>query len=337
VLKDDLKNKLIEKVSKFDEEIAEITAEIGGLKHETKAGKKVIKELNNNDICPACNTVITPEHKEKELKRFTTIIDTNKVQIKSLEADIKHKQEQKDVLTKNIETINTALHQIKTSTKLIEGIRKNIEDVKKNIEKKEAEELNLDLKSIEDNLKKNKTQLDELNNELQEYTEKESIMEVASFLLSDSGIKTEFYHSIVPLFNKTINAYITKFELPITITFDYEFNVTIRSVTSGNDDLNYFSFSEGEKKRIEISILLSFIKLSKTVANWSTNILGLDETLDSGIDGEGLQIMLDSIKDIASEEQLNVMIITHKVITSDIFDRKILVTKDSFFSKLLDI
>ena len=70
--------------------------------------------------------------------------------------------------------------------------------------------------------------------------------------------------------------------------------------------------------------MLTFIRLSKSIANWQTNMLIFDEAIDSGIDAEGLTTILDTIRQISTEEQLAIFIVSHKLLeNSEIFDRNI--------------
>ena len=54
---------------------------------------------------------------------------------------------------------------------------------------------------------------------------------------------------------------------------------TIRS--RHRDSFNYASFSEGEKQRIDLSLLFTWRQIAKMKNSASTNLLILDETFDS--------------------------------------------------------
>ena len=53
---------------------------------------------------------------------------------------------------------------------------------------------------------------------------------------------------------------------------------------SRGQEISYFSNSEGEKKRIDISIMLAFIDITKMICNWDCSLLIMDEIFDSKLD-----------------------------------------------------
>jgi DNA repair exonuclease SbcCD ATPase subunit len=337
VVKPDLIKKLKDKKAEHRKIIDELISKKGEHTGTIKHSENMIKSLNETDICPVCNTNVTEEHKEKEIKIFSDKKTTSSESIITIDEEVKSHKEKIKTIEANLDDLNIATHKIKSTMNNVESLKKNVANYMELIVKKRDEKIEVDLDEINQLLEENRKNLEDTVNIVNDCVKQESIIDIAMFLLSDSGIKTEFYNVVVPLFNATINDYIQKFELPVVIVFDYEFNVTINTVQSKDEDVNYYSFSDGEKRRIEIAILLSFIKLSKAIANWNCNLLIMDEILDSGIDSEGLKMMLESIRDIATNEQMSIYVVSHKVLDEEVFDRKMLITKDAIFSKILEI
>ena len=133
-------------------------------------------------------------------------------------------------------------------------------------------------------------------------------------ILSENGIKAYFFKKLIPILNKKINEYIKIFELPIIIQFDEFMNETIYNMDNLRSNISYHAYSEGEKKRIDMSILLSFINITKTISNWNCNILMIDELLDSAIDENGLEKLVWSLKNLTYESKnLSIYIISHRI------------------------
>jgi len=133
-------------------------------------------------------------------------------------------------------------------------------------------------------------------------------------ILADSGIKSYIFKRIVPVLNKHINEYLAYFDLGVTVTFDEMMDETIKVIGYHGSQVAYSSFSEGEKKRIDMAILLSFIKISKVLAEWNCNLLVVDELLDSSIDDAGLAKLLGSLKNIsANKDHQSTLIISHRL------------------------
>jgi energy-coupling factor transporter ATP-binding protein EcfA2 len=76
--------------------------------------------------------------------------------------------------------------------------------------------------------------------------------------------------------------------------------------------LSYYNLSEGEKKRIDLAILLSFIDLSKKKNSIDINILVFDEIFDTSLDASGQASFISMLeKKIKDGIVSNVFIISH--------------------------
>ena len=180
--------------------------------------------------------------------------------------------------------------------------------------------------------------LTELDSELHELTdskfllnERASYNRVASELLRDTGIKTKIIRQYVPVINELTNQYLQIQDFFVHFELDDSFSETIRS--RYRDTFSYDSFSEGEKQRIDLSLLFTWRQIAKMKNSVSTNLLILDETFDSSLDGEGvdnLMKIIDTLKD-----DTNVFVISHKTELEDAhFERKLTFVKDKNFSRM---
>lgn len=104
------------------------------------------------------------------------------------------------------------------------------------------------------------------------------------------SMKSAVIKEYVPLMNKLINEYLADFGFFVSFEMDENFVETIRS--RGRDEFTYFSFSEGEKKRIDISILLAFRKIAAMKNSCNINLLVSDE-IDGGLDSDSLYLFVD--------------------------------------------
>lgn len=129
---------------------------------------------------------------------------------------------------------------------------------------------------------------------------------IASDLLKDSGIKASIVKRYIPIFNKKINHYLKIMGADYTFTIDEEFNEQIKS--RGREDFSYESFSQGERARIDLSLLFTWRDISSLVSGLEINLLILDEVFDSATDAEGVK----SITRILDSLNSNVIIISHR-------------------------
>ena len=182
------------------------------------------------------------------------------------------------------------------------------------------------------------TDLTMLDSELHERTDEKFILNeraaynrIASELLRDTGIKTKIIKQYVPVINELTNKYLQILDFFVHFELDDSFSETIRS--RYRDTFSYDSFSEGEKQRIDLSLLFTWRQIAKMKNSVSTNLLILDETFDSSLDGEGvdnLMKIIDTLKD-----DTNVFVISHKTELEDAhFERKLTFVKDKNFSRM---
>ena len=134
-----------------------------------------------------------------------------------------------------------------------------------------------------------------------------SVLDTAMTLLKDSGIKARVIKHYLPIINKHINYYLTAMDFPIHFTLNEEFKETIQS--RHRDDFSYESFSEGEKKRIDLALLLTWRSIARLKNSASCNVLVLDEVFDSSLDINGTEEFLKIIHEL---EHANVFVISHK-------------------------
>jgi len=91
-------------------------------------------------------------------------------------------------------------------------------------------------------------------------------------------------------------------------------NEKITNLENLRSEISYYAYSEGEKKRIDMAILLSFISITKIILNWNSNILLVDELLDSAVDETGLELMLNSLKNLVNDNKdLSIFVISHRL------------------------
>jgi DNA repair exonuclease SbcCD ATPase subunit len=155
-------------------------------------------------------------------------------------------------------------------------------------------------------------------------------------ILSEEGVKSYFFKKLIPLLNGKINEVLNKFDLPLQITFNELMEEEIKNYTNGNYVVNYYSLSEGEKKRIDIAILLAFINITKIINNWNCNLILMDELLDSSVDGDGLDKMIECLRNYISDSHnlVCIYLISHRPLDSQFFDGIYTVRKNHGFSEI---
>jgi DNA repair exonuclease SbcCD ATPase subunit len=310
-----------------------IVKDIGSLDSIIKNSKKDISFFNNNDSCSICKSDFSGEHKNKHLNELNKTLNEakdKKIELTEKLETIEEKLEIKKQIDKDITKNN---NEIKSENNKVtfydEELRKYIES----LSDLENKTFTFDIKSLEDEYEQKKSEYKEVFKKTNDLHKEIVINETIFDILSNEGIKSHFFAKLIPILNKRINEYLTDFDIPISLTFNAYMEEEITSLGQYKG-INYHSFSEGEKKRIDIAILLSFIETTKLISNWGTNILFFDELLDSSTDDDGIHKIMESIKNlIIKDNNLCVFIMTHK--TSDFYyDSIYKVTMDAGFSQI---
>jgi Na+-transporting NADH:ubiquinone oxidoreductase subunit NqrC len=134
------------------------------------------------------------------------------------------------------------------------------------------------------------------------------ILDVASVMLKDTGIKTKIIKQYVPIMNKLINKYLAAMDFFVQFELDENFNEKIKS--RFRDEFTYASFSEGEKMRIDLALLFTWRSIAKLRNSASTNLLIMDEVFDSSLDNTGTEEFLKILESLTVDT--NVFVISHK-------------------------
>ena len=150
-------------------------------------------------------------------------------------------------------------------------------------------------------------------------------------MLKDTGIKTKIVKQYLPVINKLVNQYLQTLDFFVLFNLDESFNETIKS--RYRDEFTYASFSEGEKQRIDLSLLFTWRQIARMKNSANTNLLILDETFDSSLDNDGIDNLMKILSTVTQDT--NVFIISHKgdVLDSK-FRHKIEFIKERNFSKI---
>ena len=131
--------------------------------------------------------------------------------------------------------------------------------------------------------------------------------------------------------NKLINKYLSSMNFFANFTLDEEFNETIKS--RHRDTFSYMSFSEGEKLRIDLALILSWREIAKIKNSANCNLLILDEVFDSSLDSMGTDDLMKLLEDLSINT--NIFVISHKSDQlSDKFSNYLVFEKKNNFSRI---
>lgn len=154
------------------------------------------------------------------------------------------------------------------------------------------------------------------------------VLEIALQILKDGGIKAQIIKQYLPIINQTINRYLNAMDFMVDFYLDENFNEIIKS--RFRDEFSYDNFSEGEKSRIDLALLLTWRIIARKRNSVHTNLLIMDETMDSSMDTAGVETLINLLS--SEMKGTNLFIISHRESMVDNFDRTIKVKKEGNFS-----
>jgi len=128
-----------------------------------------------------------------------------------------------------------------------------------------------------------------------------------------------------------VNRYLQMMDFYINFQLDEEFNESVKSPI--HEDFSYSSFSEGEKMRIDLSLLFTWREVARVKNSTNTNLLIMDEVFDSSLDGFGTDEFLKIIRYVIKDA--NIFVISHKSDLQDKFENTIRFDKVKGFSRMV--
>ena len=288
---------------------------------------KDAKFYEDHETCPTCDQDIGSELRSEKM-------DQAKSKAKELQSAMGKLTEESTQVESSISDTNDALSEIRNKQS---SLHSNIQQINRlqseigNLREDIAGSAVADLREAEEELENIKSTLSDMTDSKMKMSETYSYKSAIAEMLKDTGIKTKIIKQYLPVMNKLINQYLQVLDFYVHFDLDEEFNETIRS--RHRDAFGYDSFSEGEKQRIDLSLLFTWRQIAKMKNSVSTNLLMLDETFDSSLDHEGVENLLKILYTLGDDT--NIFIISHKGdILDGKFENKIEFIKDKNFSRI---
>ena len=320
---------VVENKNSIESKVKKLTKLESQIESNLSKFQKDISFFQQNDSCPTCRQAIAVAFKEGELTNLNSKVGDCKHGLEELEKKLAEEQLKIAEIADTQKEINKLQVKIAgdTSTvtelnKYVQKLHKAIEDIQTSskVSKKEEKELS----TIND-------ALTDLKQHLRVLIDERAYYDTASTLLKDTGIKTKIVKQYLPIINKLVNKYLSTLDFFVNFNLDESFKETIKS--RHRDDFSYASFSEGEKQRIDMALMLTWRAVAKLKNSTNTNILILDEIFDSSLDANGTE---DLMKILNLLEHTNLFVISHKGdILQDKFRNVIRFEKINNFSRMV--
>jgi len=328
----------LEDLSKLEKSKKELTSKINSMAGVPTMHSKalelqetLIDQINTLEVdpkCTCCGQTLPEDARQKHLEEKRQKLVTCK---KSLQVGDK-KIKELETLKGELEILNKKI--LDTTVLCAQAdIRKNNINAELNSLtqkvakiKKSTNESEIDTK-IEEAISEKDKHAKALENAIS----KQIHYDVVYDMLKDGGLKSRIIKHYVPIINGLVNKFLGKLNLFVDFNIDEEFKETIKS--RYRDAFSYSSFSEGEKQRIDLAILLTWREIAKMKNSLNCNLLIFDEILDSSLDGAGTEAFLKLLSKM--KNKCSIFIISHKAdALTDKFDQQMQFEKKNNFSRI---
>lgn len=270
--------------------------------------------------CPACKQPISPTPERMEEIAENIKNGTQKLTL------IKNKQDQLQKIMDDLLTQQRTLNGLKSKYESLRGTLQNEVAAAKRvlaIMDKAQEDVVIDESPVE----KLREDEKELDSKRSGFVKEKYFRGIVTDLLKDSGVKASIVKRYIPYFNKQIAYYLDLLGADYQFTLDDEFNESIKSL--GRNDFSYASFSQGERARINLALLMTWRDVTSKISGVDLSLLILDEIFDGAIDREGGFAVRKLLDDIEG----NVIVISHQELDPQDFNRHITMAKVGRFTK----
>jgi DNA repair exonuclease SbcCD ATPase subunit len=323
-------NNLLEQCADYDAIVGRIHKIVSleqNLESKKSNANKSIKFYTENDECPTCAQLIEETIRKSKIDEKKSSVEEIKEALTRLEDEhrkAEHRHSEIRGIQADIRKLQVETNRFQSS---IESYQKEIA-----IWNKEIADLNKTQGTFtESAILSSKLELDKaLSSKEQILTDKE-MFELATVILRDSGIKSRIIKQYIPVINTLVNKYLAAMDFFVKFELNEQFEEKILS--RHRDDFTYESFSEGEKMRIDLSLLFTWRAIARMKNSASTNLLILDEVFDASLDANGCDEFLKLIHDM---EETNIFVISHKGdVLNDKFSNVLRFAKQKNFSRIV--
>ena len=148
----------------------------------------------------------------------------------------------------------------------------------------------------------------------------------------NSFIRKHLVSQTIPFLNKRIAYYSENLNLPHVVTFQPDMTCEITQI---GRDLDHGNLSNGEKKKLNLSLCLSFRDVLTYLHN-KVNVLFTDEIDGGSLSGIDIDSLISTIKRKAWDDDISIFIISHRQEFEGRCDKNLIIRKEGGFSNVIE-
>jgi DNA repair exonuclease SbcCD ATPase subunit len=272
---------------------------------------------------------IDAEANKKEKQRIVE-------KINELKEKIQEEQTQKDKLSKMRLLLDNQETELTLINSQLQEVNNEISQLNMALKSKEEEisRINEFIKGNKEKIQETKQKIADLEKQSQKYKVMLDYLECIKKITKEEGVRNYAIQHTIPFLTRKANEYLSMAGCSFFLKLDSQLNAEVRG--PGIVNATFGSLSSGQQKVTNLAMLLSFLDLFKLRSPIATNILLLDEVLDSAIDSTTLTQMMAIIEQKQKSEHLKCFIVSHRKEISEVssFDNIYRIEKVDGFSRI---
>lgn len=260
-------------------------------------------------ICATCNQSISEDQRTLILTDLEIELAAEKEKLIKCKEEIDKQRNLlvklipiEEAITKDMKEVNLVKTEISSLERLVTSYQ---DDIKK---WKASSALNKNVGSLKQILQDAAKKYEEESSVYNSHLEVKQYQQIMLKMLEDSGIKSKAISQYIPIINARVNEYLKTLDFFASFSIDENFEETIKLLHRNKQ--TYGSLSQGQKQRINLALLFTWRDVAKLKNSINTNLLILDETFDSSLDGEGIDNLLAILEMIRKDT--NIFVISHR-------------------------
>lgn len=297
--------------------ITEIQGVMGELNLKVRDIDRDVVEINGkialfkSGKCPTCHTLLVGEL--NLLPEFQDRLD------KTVEVRTKLMKK----ITKGQEALRETMAELSQVTKEYDSLMGKLSEMKFKMNALKDTGVT-DVSAFRKNVESLNSKLGDKEDEYLDVQKLKFVYDMLLPIWGETGIKRDIIDSIVGPLNEYISEDLIHLKTRFTVELDNNFDAHIYE---WNQEIDPDSLSTGEAKKINLIIMLAYIKMLRMKKD--INVLFLDEVFAS-IDIKGIDDILILFKKFANERRVNVIMVHHSELKEWFFDRIINIKKGAF-------
>ena len=302
---DDWRKKIRQTLNDLKAKESEYAEEIANRNAQVKQNERLLDLLQHNAKCPSCRRDIDPKYVKTEGDKLLQ-------QNKDWEADLKAGRSARNTVIVKIEDIKQKSEAFEQAMRVRE-----VQEAKLDAHADELKAAREKVREIERELLDEQDAQDDARSLLHAARGEVSILKQVEKVLSTTGVRAHLLHDSLAFIEQTANVWLERIageKLKLHLTPYTESSkgdvrdVIGMEVEGAGGGLGYKAASGGERRRVDIGLMLALAEVSLSVHNAQAGTMFFDEVFDA-LDVEGVAAVCDVLDELADSRAI--VLISH--------------------------